>query len=399
MSNFEAVPFDHTHKRRAKTPSFSSILLDAIYRSIDADGDGGGVADASYHHHDYPITTATAATSINKYMTSNYNYDCNSYLAGSKQRRSRMRSDNTFETLDLRHAIMIESWMERQEQQPQPYDHGTNNANDQNIRIVRQKSVPSKSTVWDTSTTRHFSKSRTNLASRSADSCFAPPMKRELSSRIFTKTKSRAMKIYGDLKKPKSPQNQPISPGARIAAFINSIFRNSGDRKPNPPSPASLSSSTPITSTCSSSSSFSRSCLSKTTSSARAKSSSSTRSVRFYPVSVIADEDSRPCGHRSLHREDETPKSKFENNRNQSKCRREEEIDTLMKMIKRNCRDRAASSSFDNGGDDSNEEMNDGESCASSDLFELENLSSIGVSRYAEELPVYGTTSLHKIKG
>lgn len=398
MSNFEAVPFDHTHKRRAKTPSFSSILLDAIYRSIDADGDGAGVAgDASYHHHDYPPTTATAATPINKCMTSNYSYGCNSYLAGSKQRRGRMRSDSTFETPDLRHAIMIESWMERQEQQPQPYDHGTNNVNDQNIRIVRQKSAPSKSTVSDTSAARNFSKIRTNLASRSADSCITPPMKRELSSRIFTKTKSRAMKIYGDLKKPKSPQNQPISPGARIAAFINSIFRNSGDRKPNPPPPAA--SSTPTTSTCSSASSFSRSCLSKTTSSPRAKSSSSTRSVRFCPVSVIVDEDSRPCGHRYLHREDEAPKSKLENNRNQSKCRREKEIDTLMKMIERNCRDRGASSSFDNGGDDSDEEMNDGESCASSDLFELENLSSIGVSRYAEELPVYGTTSLHKIKG
>ena len=390
MSNFEAIPFGNTHKKRAKTPSFSSILLDAIYRSIDADGDGGG---ASCHHHDYPAT-ATAAPPINKYMTSNYKVDCNSYLAGSKQRKSRTRSDSTFETLDLRHAIMIESCMERQEQQSQPYDHGTNNVDVQNIRIVRQKSVPTKSTVSDTSITRNFSKIRTNLASHAADSCFAPPMKSESSSRIFTKTKSRAMKIYGDLKKPKSPQNQPISPGAKIAAFINSIFRNSGDRKPNAPAPASTS--TPTTSTCSSASSFSRSCLSKTTSSSRAKSSSSARSVRFYPVSVIVDEDSRPCGHRYLHKEEEALKSKFEN---QSKGRREKEIDTLMKMIKRNCRDKVPSSSFDNGGDDSDEEMNDGESCASSDLFELENLSSIGVSRYTEELPVYGTTSLHKIKG
>lgn len=36
----------------------------------------------------------------------------------------------------------------------------------------------------------------------------------------------------------------------------------------------------------------------------------------------------------------------------------------------------------------------DGASCASSDLFELENLSGIGGYRYSEELPVYETTNL-----
>lgn len=36
----------------------------------------------------------------------------------------------------------------------------------------------------------------------------------------------------------------------------------------------------------------------------------------------------------------------------------------------------------------------DAASCASSDLFELENLSAIGIERYREELPVYETTRL-----
>lgn len=33
-------------------------------------------------------------------------------------------------------------------------------------------------------------------------------------------------------------------------------------------------------------------------------------------------------------------------------------------------------------------------SCTSSDLFELDNLSAIGIDRYREELPVYETTRL-----
>jgi hypothetical protein len=33
-------------------------------------------------------------------------------------------------------------------------------------------------------------------------------------------------------------------------------------------------------------------------------------------------------------------------------------------------------------------------SCASSDLFELDNLSVVGIERYREELPVYETTHL-----
>uniref|UniRef100_A0A0V0GZD8 Putative ovule protein n=1 Tax=Solanum chacoense TaxID=4108 RepID=A0A0V0GZD8_SOLCH len=42
------------------------------------------------------------------------------------------------------------------------------------------------------------------------------------------------------------------------------------------------------------------------------------------------------------------------------------------------------------------EDEDDGASCASSDLFELDNLSAIGIdsNRYLEELPVYETTHL-----
>ncbi|CAI0419443.1 unnamed protein product [Linum tenue] len=150
----------------------------------------------------------------------------------------------------------------------------------------------------------------------------------------FVKKKSRSLKnIYGDLKKVK----QPISPGGRLASFLNSLFtagtakkaKIGGDRDEIRPSNS--------TSACSSASSFSRSCLSKTPSS-RGGGGGGKRSVRFYPVSVIVDEDYEV----------------------------EMEVD---------------------------EEDDDVASCASSDLFELDNLSSIeGIERYREELPVYETT-------
>lgn len=40
------------------------------------------------------------------------------------------------------------------------------------------------------------------------------------------------------------------------------------------------------------------------------------------------------------------------------------------------------------------EDDDDAASCSSSDLFELDNLSAIGIERYSEELPVYETTNL-----
>ena len=42
--------------------------------------------------------------------------------------------------------------------------------------------------------------------------------------------------------------------------------------------------------------------------------------------------------------------------------------------------------------EDDDEDDDDALSCSSSDLFELDNLSVIGIERYREELPVYETT-------
>ncbi|GFQ05860.1 hypothetical protein PHJA_002730000 [Phtheirospermum japonicum] len=94
----------------------------------------------------------------------------------------------------------------------------------------------------------------------------------------FLKTKSLALKIYGDLKKVK----QPISPSGKLAGFLNYLFAGSGKPKMaahgDDYSPSLKSTNA---STCSSS--FSRSCLSKTPSSRGKSSNGVKRSVRFSP--------------------------------------------------------------------------------------------------------------------
>ncbi|XP_041001438.1 protein BIG GRAIN 1-like A [Juglans microcarpa x Juglans regia] len=234
----------------------------------------------------------------------------------------------------------------------------------------------------------------------------------------FVKTKSKALKIYGDLKKVK----QPISPGGRLASFLNSLF-TAGNAKKEKMSSSSVvggydstsserkSKSTTTTSTCSSASSFSRSCL-ITTPPTRSKFSNSTsgakRSVRFCPVSVIVDEDCRPCGHKSLPDQDKpgimAVSTIGTEGDEEIKCYvmsgnyRVEEVtkDGLFKNYhkeKQNMDMReVVLQDHDNGDSSEEEDDDDAASCSSSDLFELDNLSGIGIERYREELPVYETT-------
>ena len=136
----------------------------------------------------------------------------------------------------------------------------------------------------------------------------------------FAKMKLKALMIYSDLKKVK----QPDSPGGRLATFLNSLLTTGSTKKPKTYSSAAATATASVSgayaeaarshldrksksanaSTCSSASSFSRSCLSATPSSRGKLINGMTRSVRFYPVSVIVDEDCQPCGHKSLQEEE-----------------------------------------------------------------------------------------------
>lgn len=200
----------------------------------------------------------------------------------------------------------------------------------------------------------------------------------------FVKTKSKAQKIYGDLKKAK----QPTSPGGKVAAFLNSIFATGNLKKTKTPAACGGDSpSLKSTTTTNCSSPFSRSCLSRMATPSSAKSAAATkRLVRFFPAT---DEDRRPCGRKSLLNDNgvdvDSIVAAIDEELAMHVRKKEHSFDIFNKIRDQN-------RGFDREFDDEDDEV-DGASCASSDLFELENLSAIGM----EELPVYETTHLEKI--
>lgn len=312
----------HTHNLCPKGPSFSSSLLDAIYLSIDE--------TRGANHH---------------------------------RRNNAAQVEEDIES--LRRALMIEKWME---------NYTTSGASRSTPRHFPSISASSTdSSVFSSSETDSSPKS--SLLQLQQKQRTAQTPKRE---GRFTKTKSRAQKIYGELKKVK----EPISPGGKISNFLNSIF-SPRNMKSNVQgvvdhewSSMRKSRSMKDTPTCSLAAS--RSCLSKNASS---RGSKSKRSVRFCPVSVIVDEDCQPCGHKSVYSGELTVISPPE----PSVCTQfiKKNIDSFRVFEGKNVRKYECYNQ--------SEQDLDGVSCASSDLFELEN---IGRAEYEEELPVYETTSL-----
>lgn len=259
-----------------QTPSFSSTLLDSIYRSID-----DGKAE------DWMISRAkiSKASDISE---------------------------------DFRRARLVDKWIRKETD-------------------VRRPPAPENDMLFFSSTSTS-SDSSGSLSSSSKE------------DEIMMKSKSRALKIYARLKKMK----QPISPGGRLTSFINSLFSLNGKKQQakfaEDPKTLNVGSS------------FSRSCLSKN--SRRDGGGGVRRTVRFHPVSLILDEDSRPCGHKSIYVRNE----KNMNNGDDS-------INALRSYYK----------AFE-------EDDEDDDSDSSSDLFELDHLTLFGDTRFCQELPVYETT-------
>ncbi|KAG6428861.1 hypothetical protein SASPL_106900 [Salvia splendens] len=369
--------------------SFSSSLLDAIYRSIDQGDEemviyGEGMRKKS--------------------------------CEGANVRSGVFRSDE--EMANFQRACMIEKWMEKKVSEKAVGRR--NSVADFQVKKPRKDRVSSSWSSSDSSAAAGF------FSSSEAESF---PVQRpkpirtgfekeeiggnrsgsEQKSKIeggFSKTKLRALKIYGDLKKVK----QPISPGGKLAGFLNSLFAGGNMKKSKIGGDVSPSLKSTNASTCSSASSFSRSCLSKTPSSKGDHSAGAKRSVRFSPVSVIVDDDRR---HKSLQSEINNKSSsnrdvstKNHNNMNNIRSvineeliahvmdqnRRVEEVarDLLRNYQRKNQNPHVKHEVFDRDFDEDEDE--DAASYASSDLFELDNLSAIGMERYGEELPVYETT-------
>ncbi|XAR69955.1 hypothetical protein NMG60_11001741 [Bertholletia excelsa] len=105
------------------------------------------------------------------------------------------------------------------------------------------------------------------------------------------KLKPRALTIYRNLKKVK----QPISPGARLARFVNSLFNNGNAKKTKKSKPTQTSSS------CFSASSYYRPCIRRNSLNSKERSDDGVkRTVRFCPVSVILGE---ACGEKNIYEE------------------------------------------------------------------------------------------------
>ena len=443
----------HSHER--KNPSFSSTLLDKIYSSID-DGDKKSGELKFYRE-----------------------------TMGNKQSKVSVKSSRALEeeqTASLRRACLIEKWMDKKVSEKTTTQIQRSKYLTELERKSRQDHDHDSDVLFFSSTSSSSDSSSGGFSSSDTDSmygvrsrsslCFAPPRpksvrtsvsaparsekrekkqstlfqeQRELHmcddfhhstaktqtpklEEVLIKSKSRALKIYDNLKKVK----QPISPGGRLANFLNSLFTSGNTKKTKNRSTSTSTSSiggyddaTTVerksnsvqASTCSSASSFSRSCLSKNSPSSREKLRNGVkRTVRFYPVSVIVDEDCRPCGHKCLYEEDKSnlmPVSVPKAWKIGKSPTRKNEEELKFQVLEKTRRVEEAARKFLRDYHQQNQKKNelkrtdfrakdeyiyeeddddDAASCSSSDLFELDHLAVMGNNRYREELPVYETT-------
>ncbi|RWW25278.1 hypothetical protein GW17_00010391 [Ensete ventricosum] len=360
MERWERPP----HRRsRSKNPSFSSSLLDAIYRSIDEEHSDNNshprAPDRSSNHH--------------------------------KKREGQPMPTPCIDSCHCRSRTMP-SGSERAAYRPGLTDYHRHGS------IARGSfTLTSCSSSASSSTTTAAAASRTSSSTGFSSSSDAESIRSDCIPRPHhpapeKKTnKSKCGSIRGGLRglrKSRMPDTasmaapSPASPGARLASFLNALFASAGS--PKKPKTPTLAVATTAAAGCedgedsacsSSASSCRRSCLSKAPAMADRRPGSGAeagkRSVRFYPVSVIVDEDSLPCGHKRLQDDAEGAAAPVG-----------ARVEELL---------RAAGADVEAA----EEEEDDGGSESSSDLFELENLTVVmRGGGYRDELPVYETTDL-----
>ncbi|QCD99178.1 protein BIG GRAIN 1-like A [Vigna unguiculata] len=348
------------------TPSFSTTLLDQIYRSIDEGERKNG--ETKFYRH---TTMSTAKKQSSRGNSKSIDADRKYVGAKTDKKKVHREEDALFFS-----STSVSS------------DSSFGFSSSDNESISRESCLAPRARLVGASASfrseRYGTRVFEGLCRNSHTSEERHVAVRD--EEMLIKSKSRALKIYNNLKKVK----QPISPGGRVTSFLNSLFANTKKTSPrscaevqhtsssSSSSSSSTSSSSYYSSTCSSASSLSRSCLSKTMSSGRERMRSGVKqTVRFYPVSVIVGEDSRPCGHKRLCEEEEASRGFLREYRQNPK----KSNDLVLKEL-------SLRSKVDYEDDDDD----DASSYASSDLFELDHLAVFGSERYCEELPVYETT-------
>ncbi|GAB2250873.1 hypothetical protein Droror1_Dr00017123 [Drosera rotundifolia] len=433
-----------TMKHFPQNPSFSSTLLDEIYRSIDDDPSHG--QDTCYHREtdaekrseeEERATSLRRARLIEKWMEKKGNEKVQHVSSHKKPPR---QSQYSFEDLEKKFY----------HHDQQHHDH------------LQQHDVVipfSNSSSSSDSSSGGFSSSETDsfYVSKTKSSCITAPWPRPVrtnpASRAtkstnpyltrknpfedyanhknvgdrklddsFVKSKSKASKFYSNLKNMK----QPVSPGMRLSSLIGSLFvkentknkktmtkssdsRNEGRKqKSEPPS------------TCSSASSFTRSCIMSRTSSPCSEPRMQTgmrKSVRF--VSAIADQDDVRFRQKGMIKGDDQGlnSAKIDGKKlERALSKRYQEIKRINGIEKsreledialgllngyrngkekdghaRNASDSIKTQIQDYDHDHDNDLL-DCSSCSSSDLFELDHLKLAA----RDELPVYETTKLSK---
>lgn len=376
---------DKLSRRHHKNPSFSSSLLDEIYRSIDG-------YDQRREDFKLPkLETRKQSSSANiglkpKGVANIYN---------------KKKSIEDEEIASFRRACLIEKWMEKKVKDKARSELDSFNYDS---LFFSSTSSESNSGTLSASSSEPDSFYSEKSSSSSTTTCFAASRTRSI--RRASVSPRRGTKLYSfdnqqankneesNLIKSKSTAlkkvKQPISPGGRLTNFLTSIFNNKSKnlKDPNGGNRGDFHEVDDRNSKSSSiCSSFSRSCLSKTP--PKFSQTAVKRTVRFNPVSVIVDEDCRPCGHKSIydHDSDNLRRPKSQGNAEKNRKFEVTKVDSL-KSYKN-----------DYIVDYADDDDDDAASCSSSDLFEIDHLAFFGNKRFCDELPVYETTYVDTNRG
>ncbi|MCD7471376.1 hypothetical protein HAX54_011782 [Datura stramonium] len=391
---YNNMEMDKLSKKHHKNPSFSSTLLDEIYRSIDG--------------YDQRRKDLMLPNETRKQSSSNVGEK-----AKGPQKKKKTIEDE--EIASFRRACLIEKWMEKKVKD----------------KVLVTRRGPSSLPELDINDPLFFSSSSSesnsgtlSASSSEADSfysdkssrttCFAAPRTKSVrrasvSPRLGSRgTEQSEFYLFDDYHNQQALKNkeslikskfsmcnnlkklkQPISPGGRLTSFLASIFYNGNGKKSKNlkgnrggfHEDERNSKSLPTSS---------RSCLSKTP--MEKFQGGVKRTVRFNPVSVIVDEDCCPCGHKSIYDQDsdDLRKPKSQGNAAIMEKNRKFELTKVDQNLKN---DYIVDYAVDEDDDD------DAASCSSSDLFEIDHLAFFGDNRFCEELPVYETTNLDTNRG
>ncbi|VFQ97750.1 unnamed protein product [Cuscuta campestris] len=347
MSNFQRQKCP----KEQKYSTFSATLLDEIYRSIDR------IDENPNDPRTYPQASRLSLKG-----------DVDSFY---------------------KKARFVETWMDQKGIIDAPKVHINRPLSSLLLSSYNDKSDP----FFYSS--RSSESSSSGLSSETKTSCFNAPRLRQVKTTAATsqeksrnsssrgdvdlmmgiKSKSAALKMYANLKKTKAP----VSPGARLTSFLNSIFAGGGAARKGRGSPlaAARAASPPASRS---------SCLSRTP---RMNRSGSKRTVRFDPVGVVVGDDCRPCGHRRTYsRESPAPGNNQENKKSHPAAF---SGDISMKSYHNHYKI-WRNESWMSAGEEEEEEYEDDLSDSSSDLFEIDLRALVGKRRFREELPVYKTT-------